>query len=90
MLRQGVNFNEGADGYFQKAGVKAWGEQGCRGRGLSWKRENSMRRKDREIKDFDEIVTLQEYALCRYDISSDVKAKVYKRREEVHKRYGLQ
>ena len=40
--------------------------------------------------DFDEIVTLQEYALCRYDISSDVKAKVYKRREEVHKRYGLQ
>ena len=72
MLRQGVNFNEGADGYFQKAGVKAWGEQGCRGRGLSWKRENSMRRKDREVADFNEMIDIiKKCDVCRIALNDE-------------------
>ena len=40
-------------------------------------------------RDFDEIVRMQEYALNRYTISSDVKEKIFRRREEVRTRYGL-
>ena len=40
-------------------------------------------------KEFEEIVRLQDYALKNFDVSEDVKKKVFERREREKIRFGL-